>query len=726
MPECFIYGEENLPAAPSLFMPNRMDFAALEKIEKKLGGSEHVAYLVEEVLLTDPAILRKIKATSSSNIFFDFATVSGRKLREQISNLLKEGKHVVYVPGKPVANMGTISDVPMQLMTKLSALHISPAPIFVGQYRDNMREAYTTSLRYDTMRICFCPKLSSGPKAGDRILQAWFNASALCYDKHPLFERSVATMLVDSLRKHSNLELIDGLDNTRLPYFKLLGVAIALGRELKRIVAEPRVGIILPPGKGGVIANYACIIAGIIPVNINYTSSSAAFSSIIRQSGIKKFITAEAFMKKLPQFPWPINEHIIHLDRTLKGIGVAKIASWVAFARFAPKALIIKTLATESRSNNDELALLFTSGSSGEPKGVILTHRMLLCNCTQIFDRFVVTPGSSLLCSLPIFHSFGLMATTLLPVIYGFNMVTYPSPLEAKKLNELVEEHQCEFVAMTPTFARSMLRRANSNTFTSIKYFLVAAEKLQKDVSDEFYKKHNVRVLEGYGLTETSPCATLNVNEVGPSAEQPYFIQGYRFGSVGQLLPGIGIKITDPDDDSKELTLSQQGMIWLRGSNVFGGYIKRDGLNKEVLRDGWFKTGDLGYVDLSGILTIGGRRSRFSKVAGEMVPHEVVEQAIEELLTKQFGASETRQCAVVGIPDKQKGEAMVLLSTVHTEHLRQALDDIRTYLVTQGGLPRLWIPREIIIVECIPVLATGKLDLLACQVLTYESLGIQG
>jgi len=724
MPECFIYGEENLPKKPTLFIPNRIDFAALEEIDKKLGGSKHVAYLVEKVLLRDEAILNKIKATASSNIFFDFTNVSGRALRQQISSLLKEGKHVVYIPGKPVSSMGTISDVPMQLMNKLTALHISPAPIFVGYYRNDIRQTFTTSPRYDTMRIYFSPKLDSGPKAGDRILQAWLLASAICYEDHPLFKSSVATMLVESLRRNAHVELIDGFDNTRLPYYKVLGVVIALSRELKRIVTEPRVGIILPPGKGGVIANFACVLAGIIPVNINYTSSDSAFSSIIRQSGIKKFITAAAFMKKLPQFPWPHNEHIIHLDRTLKSIGVAKIASWVAFARFAPKSLIIKTLNTEARSDRDELALLFTSGSSGEPKGVILTHRMLICNCTQIFDRFVVEPGDTLLCSLPIFHSFGLMATTFLPAIYGLRMVTYPTPLEAKKLNDLIEEYQCDFVATTPTFARSMLRRANSNTYNSVKYFLVAAEKLQKNISDEFFEKHKIRVLEGYGLTETSPCATLNVKEVYPSPEQPFFIQGYRFGTVGQLLPGIAIKITDPDDDSKELTLSQQGMIWLRGANVFAGYIMRDEWNKEVLNDKWFKTGDLGYVDLSGILTIGGRRSRFSKIAGEMVPHEVVEQAIDELLIKQFGESETRQCVIVGVTDKQRGEAMVLLSTVHTEQLRTALDDIRSHLVNQG-IPRLWTPREIIPVEVIPILPTGKLDLQACQVLTYESLGIE-
>ncbi|MBQ8899348.1 MAG: AMP-binding protein, partial [Akkermansia sp.] len=180
---------------------------------------------------------------------------------------------------------------------------------------------------------------------------------------------------------------------------------------------------------------------------------------------------------------------------------------------------------------------------------------------------------------------------------------------------------------------------------------------------------------------------------------------------------------TDPDDDNVRLPLSEQGMIWFKGANVFKGYIGREDLNAEIFRDGWFKTGDLGKVDLNGFLTLGGRRSRFSKVAGELVPHEVVEDCIEGYV--EIPADFTgRAVAVVGVPDAQKGEALVLLSCIHTAHLPQALDDIRTHMVSTG-LPRLWCPREIIPVETIPVLPTGKMDLRGCQMLANEALGLQ-
>jgi acyl-[acyl-carrier-protein]-phospholipid O-acyltransferase/long-chain-fatty-acid--[acyl-carrier-protein] ligase len=215
----------------------------------------------------------------------------------------------------------------------------------------------------------------------------------------------------------------------------------------------------------------------------------------------------------------------------------------------------------------------------------------------------------------------------------------------------------------------------------------------------------------------------VNLQKTGPTAEQPYFVPGYQFGSIGQILPGLAVRITDPDDDNVRLTLNEQGMIWFKGPNVFKGYIGREDLNEGIFRDGWFKTGDLGKVDLNGILTLGGRRSRFSKVAGEMVPHEVVENAIEDFVPHPEGFT-GRAVAVVGVPDPQKGEALVLLSCVHHSNLVQALDEIRTHMVEQG-LPRLWCPREIIPVEVIPALPTGKMDLRGCQMLANEALGLQ-
>ncbi|MBR4311704.1 MAG: AMP-binding protein, partial [Akkermansia sp.] len=659
MAKVHITGLENQQTAPSFYLPNRVDVAVLTELEKILGGSDSVTYMVEEVLAPEPTVAKFLKKRRI--LSFNFRKANVKVLRERLLDEMTQGRDVVFVPGRPNSIMGCMSDVPMPFMMQLAALHISPVPVFVGHYRENILRAFTTDKTHDWASLCILPKLSPGPLTGERVLEAWMEASCTEFERNPILDVSLARLLVEGMRRHGKTQLVDGLDDSSLPFYKVLGVAMALAKELKKIVQEPRLGVILPPGKGGVIANYACLLAGIVPVNINYTSSEPAFRSIVKQSGIKHFLTARAFMSKLPQFPWPQGDAIIHLDKTLKGIGMAKIAGWVAFARFAPMSIVSSTFNLDARKGDDEAALLFTSGSSGDPKGVAFTHRMVLANMVQLLSKVTLPPGSPFLCSLPIFHSFGLTVSTLLPPIFGFGMVTYPSPLEAKRINELIEKYQCALVVTTPTFARGMLRRAKADTYASVKFFVVGAEKLQTAVADEFKEKCNVTLLEGYGLTETAPVCGVNLQKTGPTAEQPYFVPGYQFGSIGQILPGLAVRITDPDDDNVRLTLNEQGMIWFKGPNVFKGYIGREDLNEGIFRDGWFKTGDLGKVDLNGILTLGGRRSRFSKVAGEMVPHEVVENAIEDFVPHPEGFT-GRAVAVVGVPDPQKGEALVLLS----------------------------------------------------------------
>ncbi len=718
-----ITGKENCPEKPSFYLPNRLDATTLRALVAELGGTEQVVFLVEDVLQPDSTTMKYMRSLGKRILPFNFRQANSRHLREQMMGLMGLGYNIIYVPGRPVSVIGCISDVPMPFMRELAALHISPVPVFVGTYKNDLRKTFSTDGEYDWADIRILPKLAPGPLTGERVLEKWLEASADSYATHPILETSLSRLIVEGLRKNAKVTLEDGMDGTNLPYGKMLGVAMALAWHFKKTVEEPRLGVILPPGKAGVIVNYACLLAGIVPVNINYTSSDAAFESIVRQSGLKHFVSARAFMSKLPQFPWPKGDAIIHIDRVLKELGMAKIAPWVAFAKFAPMPVVARTFELDARHGDDEAALLFTSGSSGEPKGVPLTHRMVIANCTQILSKLDIEPGSALLCSLPIFHSFGMTVCTFLPPLSGFQMVTFPSPLDAKKLNELIEQHQCKLVVMTPTFARSLVRRAHPHNYDCVKYFVVGAEKLQKAVADEFMEKCNIPLREGYGLTETTPVVGVNLGDVTPTAEQPYFVPGNQFGSIGHVFPGMGVKITDPDDDEKQLPLSQQGMIWFKGANVFKGYIGREDLNAEIFKDGWFKTGDLGYVDLNNFLTLGGRRSRFSKVAGEMVPHEVVENAIIDFVPTPEGFEGGRAVAIVGVPDAQKGEALVLLSCVHDSGLTQALDEIRSHLADQG-LPRLWAPREIIPVEAIPMLPTGKMDLKGCQQLAYEALGL--
>ena len=715
-----IYGAGERPSQPSFYIPNRVDEESLAAMVKTMGGVENVAFMVEEVLKPAPEVMKVVN--QGQVLSFNFRKSNSRALREQLMELMQQGLDVIFVPGRPNSIIGTLSDVPMPFMMQLGALHISPVPVFVGGFRQNIRRAFTSAKDYDWVTIDFLPKLQPGPKTGDRLLEVWMEACYTRYSENPIFSKSLPRMIVEGMRKNANVELVDGLDGSSLAYGKMLGVAMALARWMKKNVKEERLGIILPPGKGGVIANIACFLAGIVPVNINYTSSEGAFESIVRQSGLKHFVTARAFMSKLPQFPWPKGDAIIHLDKTLKSLGMPAIAGWVAFAKFAPMAVIARTFELDKRCLHDEAALLFTSGSSGEPKGVPLTHKMILSNVAQLLSKVWVPEGSPILCSLPIFHSLGLSFTTLMPLLYGFGMVTYPSPLDAKNLNDLIEKHKCTVVISTPTFARSMLRRAKPDTYASVRYFVVGAEKLQQALSDEFLEKCGVQLLEGYGLTETTPLCGVNLDKTGPTEVQPYYVPGVKVGTIGQLVPGLAVRITDPDDDNVQLSLSEQGMIWFKGPNVFGGYIGRDDLNAEILRDGWFKTGDLGYVDLNGFLTLGGRRSRFSKVGGEMVPHEVVENAIEAFVEVPEGFT-GRAVAVMGVPDAAKGEALVLLSAVHQGQLGAALEEIKNHLVAEG-LPRLWCPREIIPVEAIPALPTGKMDLKGCQILAYEALNI--
>ncbi len=721
MSDVRLYGKENIPVQASLFLPNRVDGRVVKELEKALGGEEKVVYLVEEELEPSPTILDGIKPERV--VHFRFRTSRSRDLREKLMVHFQAGKHFVYLPGRPSQILGCLTDVPKPFLMQLSALHISPVPVFSGYYRKDIIQAYTTDTKYDWAVVHILKKLAPGPQSGERILEAWMKASSVEYERHPLLDKSLARMLVEGLKHNPGSLLIDGLDDSELTYTKLLGVVLALAKELKHLVKEPRLGIILPPGKGGMIANYACFLAGISPVNINYTSSETAFHSIVRQSGIRHFITARAFMNKLPQFPWPEEEKLLHLDNILRGIGTAKIAGWVAFAKMAPVAVIAKAFSLDERHGEDELALLFTSGSSGEPKGVAFTHRTVIANILQLLSKVWLPSGATFLCSLPIFHSFGLTVSTLLPPLYGFTMVTYPSPLEAKTLNDLIEKYRCSLVLTTPTFGRAMLRKAKPDTYRSVLYFIVGGEKMQPILAEEFKKKCNVQVLEGYGLTETGPVCGVNLPDAPPSETTPYYVPGICEGSIGQILPGLAVKITDPDDRTRALPLSEQGMIWLKGANVFHGYTGDKSNNEGIFdEEGWFMTGDLGHVDLNGFLTLGGRRSRFSKVGGEMVPHEVVESAVEAFVQRPEGMShEQRAVAIVGVPDAQKGEALVLLSCVHFGNLTLSLDEIRTHLISQG-IPRLWCPREIIPVESIPVLPTGKLDLRGCNMLAQEAL----
>lgn len=716
-----VSGQENVKS-PAFYMPNRLSVAAGKALHHLLN--DQVCYLVDSTFPPAPEIMDYLQKKKVDIEYFDFRNTTSRRVREQILDRMAEGKSVVFLPGQVAKCRGTLADVPSPFLSAVGSLHISPIPVFLGYYTENLNGLFRDDNSQPCREeLCILPQLHPGPRTGERVLSAWMGKSAELFGACPQLCGSVTSAVVRSMRANGKVNIIDGMTGAELPFFKALGVAMTVAPMLKKR-GEARVGVILPPGAGGVIGTLSCLLAGVTPVLINYASSKAAFESTVRQAGLQTFITARKFRQKLEAFPWPPHEQCIYVEDLLGGLDKKKLIANVLMAKLAPANFICKRFDTDVRRNNDECVMLFTSGSSGEPKGVVLTHRMVLANVAQCASRLDLK-DEVFLGSLPIFHSFGVTVTMFLPMLTGYPVVSYPNPTDARSLCDLIEKYGITLVCSTPTFARAMLRRAKEDTFKSVRNFIVGAEKLQPDLEREFKERFGVELLEGYGLTEAAPVCSVNMVDAPAVPGSAFYVPGTVKRSIGAPLPGIAVRVTDLDDDTHEIPLSERGMIWLKGANIFNGYVGKEEMNSELFRDGWFKTGDIGSLDLNGFITLGGRLSRFSKVGGEMVPHEGVEQAICEALHIDPAAEEGVQIAVTGISDEQKGEALVLLSAL-PQHQRSSeekaiLAEIRAALAAHN-IPNLWAPKYVVPVESIPTLPTGKLDLRSCRMLAEEAL----
>jgi len=336
----------------------------------------------------------------------------------------------------------------------------------------------------------------------------------------------------------------------------------------------------------------------------------------------------------------------------------------------------------------------------------VMSHRNVVGNVFQFRQLLDAKKTDAILASLPFFHTFGSTVTLWYPLIEGVRIVTYPNPLDASKCAALIDRYELTFLLLTPTFLRLYLRKAEPKQLRSLRLIITGAEKLPLELATHFEERFRKKVFEGYGLTETAPVVSVNLPDPEPKKPGEHVQPSSRLGSVGRLAPGIAAEIREPETGRK-LSLFDPGMLWLRGVNIFEGYLHDQERTAEVLRDDWLKTGDIGRFDEDGFLYIEGRLSRFSKIGGEMVPHEAIEHKIIELLG--LSGRDERPIAIIGVQDEAKGEALVLLSAVdiNIAELREQLHD--------AGVPNLWIPKHVQRVETIPVLASGKLDLKRCQ-----------
>lgn len=491
----------------------------------------------------------------------------------------------------------------------------------------------------------------------------------------------------------------------RLTYGRALVGALLLSRIIRdRTADQDMVGLLLPASVGGALANIATLCAGRVPVNLNFTAGPAAMADARAQCGIRTVITSRRFLEKAGLEATP---DMVFLEDLRSTITPAQQLLALVRARVLPVAWLGRGLGRPDWNASTPAAVIFSSGTTGQPKGVVLTHANLLSNVDSLAQIFPMERTDCFIGVLPFFHSFGLTGTLWFPLLQGCSVAYHPNPMDAKVVGELAETYKGSMLISTPTFCHAYVRRCTKAQFAHLRYAIVGAEKLREPLARAFKEAFGIGLLEGYGCTEMGPVVSANRPDVVMAGRVQV---GTKAGSVGHPIPGVAAKVVDQHTGEGPL-FNTDGLLLVKGPNLMAGYLNQPVRTAEVIRDGWYVTGDIAKIDDDGFIFITDRLSRFSKIGGEMVPHIKIEDTINDILGELASA-------VTAVPCDLKGEKLVVFYT------RPDVTPAELWTrLNATDLPRLWIPKRdhIIPIDAIPTLGTGKIDLQALRRLAQST-----
>jgi acyl-[acyl-carrier-protein]-phospholipid O-acyltransferase/long-chain-fatty-acid--[acyl-carrier-protein] ligase len=499
---------------------------------------------------------------------------------------------------------------------------------------------------------------------------------------------TLARRLVHNARRNWNRFAMADTTGRELTYGRVLTAGVLVADWARTRRDEQMIGVLLPPSVAGALVNVGITLAGRVPVNLNFTAGPEAMAAARDRCQIRTVVTSRVFLAKAK-----IEAHdgIVFVEDILaRASAVSKLRALV-MARLAPARVLCGTARPDSLAT-----VIFSSGSTGIPKGVMLSHYNVISNIEAMAQLFWVGERDRIVGVLPFFHSFGYTVTVWFPLIAGCGVVYHPNPTDAHAIGELIAKYRATFLLSTPTFCATYTRKCTAAEFATLRFVLVGAEKLREPVAAAFREKFGLDLLEGYGCTEMSPVVAVNAHDFVAGKDTQ---TARKPGTVGHPMPGVAAQVVDAATFAP-LAANQPGLLLVKGSNRMLGYLGEPQRTAEALHEGWYVTGDIAAIDDEGFIRITDRLSRFSKIAGEMVPHLRIEDAVANVL----GAA---PCAVTSVSDDRRGERLVALY-VHE------MDPATLWQkLAETDLPRLWLPKRenLYQVETLPQLGTGKLDL---------------
>ena len=646
---------------------------------------------------------------------------------ETAREALKNGELVAIFPEGGITQTGQIRAFKPGLMKILENTDVPVIPCYIDEMWGSIfsyvggksLNRFPNSIRRPlSMHI---GKPIENPKSEFEVWQAVQRLSAESVDfRAGKFVSAPASLVKNCKRRKFSMKIGDSTGDS-LTGGKLLTRVLVVRRLLGRLLGpdEQQVGILIPPSNGGAIVNLAIGLDKRVAINLNYSLSEDLINKCIEKAGIKTVLTSRKVMEN---FGFILDANVLYLEDARDQVSVLDKAIGAIQSFLVPRFLLNWSLGLNRIKPHDLMTVIFTSGSTGVPKGVMLSHRNVASNMAAVHEAASLGYSDTIVGILPFFHSFGYTAALWLGTACDIRTAYHFSPLDARQVGKLVKRYEATLLIATPTFLRTYMKRCSADEFESLEIVVAGAERLPPELCDAFEQKFGVRPVEGYGATELSPITSVNI-PFSRQYDAVKFQVDAKEGTVGRTVKSVACKVTDLDT-GEELGPNESGMLWITGPNVMLGYLDQDDLTSQVIKDGWYNTGDVALIDNEGFIKITGRMSRFSKIGGEMVPHikieEVLTRLCDEVRSDDDEDDDQPNIAVTSVPDPRKGERLIVLYT----RICKSVPELRAGL-SDEGLPNIFIPSEDSFrqVDQLPLLGSGKLDLKGLKQMAVDFFG---